>query len=635
MLTFKRDERYLMFENTYWRVVHDLKRGGAISELYFLKGKQENFLAQPIGVYSGKFSILNETSPNISIRRDGSEFIVTVRGRLISSNGEKGSIYRITYHYNDAYIRVNHAIDDVQNKITSWSVTFSKNCSWVEVGNPFFGTQLDKHWYKVSELKTPLTITDVLSSWGGYSEQGEGLQFLVPNLEPWWKNNSHFTADDRGGKVTLEVTYKTHGSVTWETILAPTNFGRGQAYFYREAVICSQPFPTDNELRQLVNLGVNLVRIHEGANWKNTSEDYWADGMYPPYPGQNLSEMKRVINTCHRLGIKIIPYFSVVEVHPLSPAFLKHGIDWYLKAGPDHYLRWSHPGTDQLWGAVMCTASGWGQWLARYIERVIEEYGFDGIYLDGTGTGLCFHSGHGSVPHSNFDGHQRILERLRKRFPDKLIVLHQPSFGFNLAQLNISDHMVTYEEFGLDELPRLEDLSMPIRLASSCISTAIVPGIFCPRDGTPISPQLYYFSYQQSKEPKPTRNLLKQGIPVFLLNGNIPYSYYFNESLMWGYNNYQDRLRDNDGIYGLYRKIAKLGDISGEFLPWYRCPYRTSASGVKVAAILQSQRTILVIVNLTNKSVSGITLEGPELSKQSKISMSPFEYLFVETQKAL
>lgn len=619
-------------DNGFWRFVHDLRQGGAIAQLHFLQSCSGNFLSQPIELRCGQFRALNEKSPRVSVCRRPGRVTIEAEGRLTTSRGAPGPRYKTAYEYRNACLRVRQTLSGVEGATTSSIVRLGKDCRWLGVGAPVFLSPLEKLWYDLAADGELPKMADVPYSWGGYSDQGFGVQFLVASIPGWWRGASRFHVEKTADGVAATTSHRARGTLTWETAVAPTNFGRGEAYRYRQATICSQPFPSDTELRQLARLGVNLLCIHEGANWKNTSEDFWADGMDPPYPGPNLRELKRVIATCHRLGMKIIAYFCFCEVHPLSTAFRRHGPEWYQKFGPDYYMRWSHPGTDQLWGGLMCTASGWGRWLTRHITRILDEYGLDGVYLDGAGsTGVCWHPGHGGgIPHSTFNGHQGILESLRRRFPDKILAMHQVSYGFNVAQQNMADHVVTFEEFDRDRLPTAADLPISMRVVSSCAPTAIVPGIFGARGGVPLSPMLCYFSYQPGKEPIPTRERLRRGIPAFLLNGNIPYTYYFNEALMWDYQNDKDRRTDRIGIYALYRRLTRLGDTSGRFLPWYRCPYRANKPGVGVAAIEQRRRTLLVVVNESNRRMAGVRVNGPGQPPRNAGVLGPFEYRFLE-----
>jgi hypothetical protein len=277
----------------------------------------------------------------------------------------------------------------------------------------------------------------------------------------------------------------------------------------------------------------------------------------------------------------------------------------------------------------MCAASGWSRWLTGHIERIVREYDFDGFYLDGSGGGLCWRAEHGPAPHTLFEGHQRTLERLRRRFPDKIMVLHQISHTFNVAQLNISDHLVTFEEFGLSGPPPAAELPVSLRVASSCVSTAIVPGVFCPKDGEPLTPMLWFFSYKKGGEPEPSRRLLKEGIPQFLLNGNIPYTYYFNEKIMWGYNSCPDRLNDKDGIYALYRKLSRDDEFaSGDFIPRDVCPYKCETAEVGVAAVVSARGTLLIIANTGGGKTPACEITKDGVKILSLGVMEPFEYRF-------
>lgn len=634
MLTKQQDGARIIFNNGYWRVAHDLDRGGAITELSFLKSAGKNFLARPLAVLNGRFSSLRLHHPRLTIRSTGNGYRFQIAGRLTAPDGKIGPGYVAEYCYTDAAIRIRQSLQGAVGAVNCWSAAFTDSCAWVEISRPMFGTKLSQQWHRVPRTGCFQTLADAPYSWGGFSDRGAGVQFMMMDVPDWWRTGSRFTAVARNAGVAMESRHHARGGeASWSLIMAPTSYGRGEAYKYREVVICSQPFPPDTELEQMKALGVNLVRIHEGANWKNTSEDFWIAGGYPPYPGPNLKEMKRVIATCHRLGIKIYPYFCLCEAHPLSQAFLRHGPEWYRKEGPKQYLRWSGPLTDQIWGAAMCSASGFGRWETNHIERIVTEYGFDGLYLDGTGTGLCYHGGHGAVPHTNTASHLQAIERLRRRLPGKFIVLHQVcSKTLGVAQLNLADHLVTFEELAQKPVTSPADLPITTKIASACISTAIVPGVFCPRDGTPLTPALFGFNYVPGKEPRPTRRHLQRGIPVFLLNGNVPYSYYFNEDILYAYRSYRDRRLDREGFYALFKKLKAVGDTSGRFLPWYSSPYRTSHAGVKAAAIVQPGRIVVIVANLTPRKIRRMYLSGPGINNRIDLALAPFEYRFLSVQ---
>lgn len=629
MLTHQRDGQHITFSNGYWRVTHDLAQGGAVVDVTFLKSAGVNFLASPIEIRNGKFSSLRLSRQQTSFRKTQDGYRLRIEGTMTAPTGAKGPRLATEYRYTAACARIGYLLKGAKGSVNCNAVSFADSCAWLEVGQPMFLTPWAKRWHRATD-RVPV-MKDAPYTWGGFTADGAGVQFMMMDVPSWWQQGSRFSVASRDGHVRMDSQHAaTDGELRWSLMMAPTNFGRGEAYKYREAVICSQPFPTNKELAQMKELGVNLVRIHEGANWINENEDFWYTNVYPPYPERNLKEMKRVIATCKRLGMTIYPYFCLAEAHPFSESFLKHSRDWTLKQGPTQYLRWSGPLTDQIWGAGMCSASGFGPWLSDHIRRVVTEFGFDGMYFDGTGTQLCYNPRHGDVPHTTADGALDIIEKCRRDMPDKLIVLHQVcSITLSVAQLNMGDHLVTYEELGLDDIPTPEQLPITMKIASACLSTSIVPSIFCPRDGEALTPCLYGFSYKPGKEPVPSRQRLQQGIPTFLLNGNVPYSYYFLEGLLYGYRTHRDRLADKQGFYALYQALKKLGDTSGTFTPWYRSPYRTNRASVKTASIQQKKRTVVTVANISGKSISGVCVAGPGLANMRPLTLSPYEYVFL------
>ncbi|MDD5706913.1 MAG: hypothetical protein PHR35_13400 [Kiritimatiellae bacterium] len=634
MIACRRDGPRIVFENGYWQVTHDLDRGGAVVDVAFLKEDGANFLARPLEIRSGAFSNLRLRRQRVSLRKLQDGFLLRVEGVMSALGSAGGPRLAAEYRYTEACVRIVYSLKGANGPVNCCSVAFAPSCAWLEVGKPMFETAWPTRWHRAQDA-VPV-MKDAPFSWGGFTENGAGVQFTMLDVPAWWQQGSRFVVTSRSGEVRMNSLHTAGGGeLRWSVMMAPTSWGRGQACNYREAVICSQPFPSDRELARLKALGVNLIRIHEGANWINDNEDFWMTGVYPPYPGPNLGEMRRVIATCKRLRLAVYPYFCLSEAHPLSDAFLRHSRDWTLKQGPSRYLRWSGPLTDQLWGASMCSASGFGHWTVEHVHRVVREFGFDGMYFDGTGTQLCYNSRHGAVPHTTADGSLGIIERCRRRMPGKFIVLHQAcTLTLSVAQLNLGDHLVTFEELGLDNVPTPQDLPITLRIASACISTAIVPGVFCPRDGEPLTPCLYGFSYKPGREPRPSRERLRRGIPAFLLNGNYPYTYYFLEKLLYGYGSHRDRLSDQDGFYALFRKLKAVGDTTGPFTPWYRSPYRANRAAVKTAAIRQAKRTVVIMANMSGKTLKGVRLAGPGLSATRPCTLAPFEYRFLVASAA-
>ena len=123
---------------------------------------------------------------------------------------------------------------------------------------------------------------------------------------------------------------------------------------------------------RIKRLGVTTLLIHE--KW-NKTQNYWKISE----PTRKLA--KKIVDECHKRGIKVIPYFGY-ELSTLNPDYSKYatslrvsqtglnGGGWYRKPNQRDY--------------VVCFNSQYADDFAEGIKSLTEEFGFDGIYLDST-----------------------------------------------------------------------------------------------------------------------------------------------------------------------------------------------------------------------------------------------------------
>jgi len=75
-----------------------------------------------------------------------------------------------------------------------------------------------------------------------------------------------------------------------------------------------------------------------------------------------MDKYDKVIAGCHKAGIRVATYFSNKELHPSTPQFQQHGIEWGRmdrKGGLQH----NSSGPKSEFGAQMCLRSGWLDYL--------------------------------------------------------------------------------------------------------------------------------------------------------------------------------------------------------------------------------------------------------------------------------
>ncbi len=128
--------------------------------------------------------------------------------------------------------------------------------------------------------------------------------------------------------------------------------------------------PTDYDIAQLTELaesGTGLVQVHE--EWNDPLRILGADKYSSPDP----EGMKKFIDLCHSLGLKIIPYVSTGYFHEYDPDFRQEFVraNCYCMNG-------------MAWKYIQCWAGSeyWRDYILPRTFHAMDEYGFDGIYND-------------------------------------------------------------------------------------------------------------------------------------------------------------------------------------------------------------------------------------------------------------
>ncbi len=131
-------------------------------------------------------------------------------------------------------------------------------------------------------------------------------------------------------------------------------------------------FGGENGYDRMKRLGVTTLVLHE--KW-NKIQNY-------PYLSEPTAEQARVIiEECHKRGIKVIPYFGY-ELATLAPIWDERAPEaLQLQAGKLTGGWWRVPPQRDY---MVCYKSSWQDTFVDGIAKLMDDYGFDGLYLDGT-----------------------------------------------------------------------------------------------------------------------------------------------------------------------------------------------------------------------------------------------------------
>jgi hypothetical protein len=229
---------------------------------------------------------------------------------------------------------------------------------------------------------------------------------------------------------------------------------------------------SDEQLETISRSGVKLIQFH---NDYAERAPFWHDGVYPPYDAAGMAELKRVINTTHRLGMKIIPYISVKEFHPEATDYAANHEAWGRQISPSFKELHTWAGSGEF-GQLMCLESGWLDFRKKSIETMLSDLPWDGLYFDWCTPHPCRHPDHmGGATHVDQDAFLDFMFWCRKRVgPDGIIMAHLSGLPQVVVE-NMADISLIFE----DQMSTGRSIKSPLDFPVQCTFMPITPLHLC------------------------------------------------------------------------------------------------------------------------------------------------------------
>lgn len=504
----------------YYTVQHNLRYGGAITKIRYTHGKVGNLLVLPIKTSIQNeseivFDDLNDSAANISYDKAGKTVLLTIECNLIDRNGRDSGIkVKTTYEYRWGYIKIckefHFPVDAIRIKNLSVLSTvldpslsdygYREGITEQQRAAPFsFGIC---NWRKVSagtDADNPLEtcyvprylvfanhgiegiewfVSSDLSQWDFQltGQCGNGLCTVCSNPNPPGVSVSICPLNLTEGSVAVKGVYKFDYYIGMPILEGHAN----KPWLHRTFNRNRGKWLTEEEIKRWAGSGIKTVHCHNDGDYYSDGL-FWRDGSYPPYPLEDMEKYDRVIETCHRYGIKVATYFSNKELHPTTEAFKKHGEEWGRKDTQGN-LKHNYYRDVSEFGVQMCLKSGWLEYLKFCIDRVLRNHSLDGVYYDWNVALFCSNQSHEGkktigvsenkvrqilaepqVGHWDMDELIELMEWTRQRVgPDGLIIIHNTRVPMFVTE-NFADYVVAME-WGYQKwsksIPKLQELPL-------------------------------------------------------------------------------------------------------------------------------------------------------------------------------
>lgn len=178
----------------------------------------------------------------------------------------------------------------------------------------------------------------------------------------------------------------------------------------------------DARLDQLAALGVRTICFHESwTEIQNYTETTRGD------------DLKKLVAACHKRKIQLLLYFGY-EMSDIAPEWDRYHEECLVEPRAGGYKR-----KPEQTAYIVCYRSHWQDFMARGIDRMMTEYGIDGVYLDGTSEpwgcenrrhGCGYERPDGSIgkTYTFFDTRsmmRRIATIVQRHNPDGQVNVHQ------------------------------------------------------------------------------------------------------------------------------------------------------------------------------------------------------------------
>lgn len=370
----------------------------------------------------------------------------------------------------------------------SWAVELQNPCQWIDLKHAKSRGDLPAYRSRFLPLSVvfvkngmeaiEMSLGDDLGAWDNIGNNFPGLaQGSVCEARNPWRYEATFAPLDspRAGNILKAGTYKFTYRMALPFVrknIVPLDVA---GTILKYGVPFEERWPSDTEIKERVDLGMRLFRIHnDGDQYKNGI--FWHDVAYPPYPADEMAKMDSAISSVRKTGADIVPYFSCKEWHPEVGDFATLGEKCARRVVKDEKFMETFFGTS-LFGIQMCLNSDWYKVRRDSIDTTLSNHEFSGLYYDWCMGLECINDNHnGGRRHWDNDKLLDLMEWSRRRIGDDgklyLHLTNVPSLAIeNLGNNILVEESEYYEIFPEMFTPQVHFINIAPR--SICV---MIPG---------------------------------------------------------------------------------------------------------------------------------------------------------------
>ena len=488
VINIKKTKEGISVSNEYFEILHSKKHGGAWVSIIFKQGSRKNLLKAPAyssvkfckpNPHGGQNAFIHifkdtlDTNPALSAFKaeDGSVTLIS-EGYYKDENGGKLPLkFKHTWIYNEwGHVKALLEIDP-ESPVEGVVEFRALNLEIREGMDKFFAKHHPRLFYELARNRgwmdlpgAAYTMRSIPSYVNVIQNNVEGIEVYPGSELAGWDYFSGFKqqglyqvfADAEKTTMEFNAYCMVHKRIPMKLSgirCLELNFGlpfikpREKVFMHTMHAAAWSDWISDKEIKKLAGAGVTLMRFH--CDYREDGV-FWRDGVYPPFDKRGMKELKRVINACHRNGIKIVPYISLKEFHPSAPDYEPNAKKWARMETYSGEISHSYTGSGEF-GGGMCMRSGWLDFRKKACEIILSDLPWDGFYFDWCTFHGCRNPEHAKSWHTDANEHIDFMLWCRKRVGPKGILFTHISANPSFICENLSDLMYLGEvdEMGL------------------------------------------------------------------------------------------------------------------------------------------------------------------------------------------